>query len=455
MGFLDDYAALDKPGAPPQQVAAAQFGLFEQWLFGRRDELFAELRAARPIFVMASPGPVVVSRFADVLEVASLDGAFGVEPYAATNAVVMGGANFLLGMGDGAQYESEKATLKLAVKRTDLDDIRSFVRTAAKALIAGAEAAAGAAHQLDLPQGYAGLVPLQLAGHYFGVAGPGPAVLGGWIRAIFVELFLNLNNDPHLAAAGAAAGQQLGAVIDGLIAASRAVGTGGAGAAGGQGGGGAAAVGGGADGPAAPGRDSVLGRLLAMQADPDTRLADDRIRVNLVGLLVGMIDNTIMAAVNALDVLFNFPDQLAGAVAAAGAADPGALLPYVLEALRFHSPAPLLVRLSGQPHVLAKGTDRATEVPAGRLIFASNGSAMMDDSVLDGPQQFVLGRPGYQYLHFGWGMHQCFGKYISQVQVTELVRSLLLLPGLRRAAGDAGQLVYEGPFPKSFTVAWN
>jgi cytochrome P450 len=449
MGFLDDYAALDKPGTPSQQVAAAQFGLFEQWLFGRRDELFAELRAARPIFVMASPGPVVVSRFADVLEVASLDGVFGVEPYAATNAVVMGGANFLLGMGDGAPYESEKATLKLAVKRTDLDDIRSFVQTAAKAVIAGAEAAiagaTGAARQLDLPQGYAGLVPLQLAGHYFGVAGPGPAVLGGWIRTIFVELFLNLNNDPQLAAAGAAAGQQLGAFIDGLIVANRAQAAGGAGTAGASG----------AAGPVGPGRDTVLGRLLAMQADPDTRLADDRIRVNLVGLLVGMIDNTIMAVVNALDVLFNFPGQLAGAIAAAGAADPGALLPYVLEALRFHSPAPLLVRLSGQPHVLAKGTDRATEVPAGRLIFASNGSAMMDDSVLDQPQQFILGRPGYQYLHFGWGMHQCFGKYISQVQVTELVRSLLLLPGLRRADGDAGRLVYEGPFPKTFTVAWN
>jgi cytochrome P450 len=439
MGFLDDYAALAKPGAPPQQVAAAQFALFEQWLFGRRDELFAELRAAQPIFVMASPAPVVVSRFADVLEVASLDGTFGVEPYAATNAVVMGGANFLLGMGDGAPYESEKAILKLAVKRTDLDDIRTWVQAAAKALTAGAAAAAGAAGagRLDLPQGFANLVPLQLAGRYFGVPGPSLDVLGGWIRAIFVELFLNLNDDPRLAAAGAAAGKQLGDHIDGLIAASRATAAGAAGAAGAGG---------------APGRDTVLGRLLAMQADPDTQLADDRIRVNLIGLLVGMIDNTIMAAVNALDVLFNFPDQLAGAVTAAGAADPGALLPYVLEALRFHSPAPLLVRLSEQAHVLAKGTERATEVPAGRLIFASNGSAMMDDTVLDQPQQFTLGRPSYQYLHFGWGMHQCFGKYISQVQVVELVRSLLLLPGLRRAAGDAGQLVYEGPFPKSFTV---
>ena len=79
---------------------------------------------------------------------------------------------------------------------------------------------------------------------------------------------------------------------------------------------------------------------------------------------------------------------------------------------------------------------------------------MMDDTELDAPGEFRAGRPDYDYLLFGWGMHTCFGKYISQVQITEIVRSLLVLDNIRRAPGDAGKLVYDGFFPKSFAVAF-
>ena len=92
----------------------------------------------------------------------------------------------------------------------------------------------------------------------------------------------------------------MGAYIEGLIAQLRA---------GGQGG-------------AAP-KDHILGRLLTAQSDPATSLSDDRLRDNLIGLLVGMIDNTQMGVVNTMDVLFSHPDKLQAAVAAAKASDPG------------------------------------------------------------------------------------------------------------------------------------
>jgi cytochrome P450 len=174
-----------------------------------------------------------------------------------------------------------------------------------------------------------------------------------------------------------------------------------------------------------------------------------------MGLLVGVIDNTTMAVCNALDVLFRFPEQLEAAVAAARADDPGQLLPFVLEALRFHSPAPVLVRLSAQEHVLARGTEHEHSIAPGRVVYAANGSAMMDDGELNTPEAFIPGRPDYQYLHFGWGLHQCFGKYISQVQITEIVRSVLVRDGLRRAEGEAGELHYEGFFPQRFVVAFD
>jgi cytochrome P450 len=423
MGFLDQYDALAKSGEPPQKILQEQFGLLQQWMFTRPADLFAELRAKRPIFVMPGPAPAVVTRYRDVLEVTDVGSVFGVKPYAATNAVILGGANFLLGMDDGPQYEFEVSALRVVVRRTDLDTIRSTVAANARAKTA----AAASAGQLDIVEGFARALPLQLAGQYFGVPGPDPQTLGTWIRAMFTELFLNLNQDPAIAQTGAQAGKATGAYIEGLMAQIRKDGASG---------------------------DTILARLLAAQSDPSTSLSDERVRDNLIGLLVGMIDNTEMGVVNTMDVLFDHPDKLQAAVAAARASDPGQLLPFVQEALRFRPPAPVLVRLTTQDYVLAKGTDRAALIPAGKVVFAANASAMMDETELDAPGEFREGRPEYQYMLFGGGMHRCFGKFISQVQVTEIVRSLLLLDNIRRAPGDAGKLVYAGFFPKSFTVAF-
>ncbi len=422
MGFLDEYEALGKSGGPPQQIVKEQFELFQHWIFGKPEELFAELRADKPIFVMPGPAPAVVSRFRDVLEVADVNSVFGVKPYALTNGVIFGGQNFLLGMEDGPQYEFEVSALRVVIRRTDLDTIRSLVAANAR----GATDAAKPAGRLDITDGFARALPLRLAGQYFGVPGPDPQTLGNWIRTIFIELFLNLNQDPQIVAAGARAGQEFRSYIEGLIAQAREEGT--------------------------PAKDDILHRMLAAQADPATSLSDDRLRDNLIGLLVGMIDNTEMGVVNTIDVLLRNPEKLQAAVAAAKASDPGLLLPFVQEALRLRPPAPVLLRLTTQDYVLARGTDRETPLPAGKVVFAANGSAMMDDTELDAPAEFREGRPEYQYLLFGWGQHRCFGKFISQVQITEIVRSLLVLENLQRAPGAEGELHYEGFFPKSFTV---
>ena len=63
MGFLATYDALQDPR---QQLA-----LLEEWIVQNPDGMFEELRAQRPVFV--TPGPVVVTKYRDVLEVASLN----------------------------------------------------------------------------------------------------------------------------------------------------------------------------------------------------------------------------------------------------------------------------------------------------------------------------------------------------------------------------------------------
>jgi hypothetical protein len=71
MGFLADYDALTS--------SVEQLTLIEKWIVENPSGMLAELRAQRPIFI--TPGPVIVSRYNDVIEVASLDQIYSVKPY--------------------------------------------------------------------------------------------------------------------------------------------------------------------------------------------------------------------------------------------------------------------------------------------------------------------------------------------------------------------------------------
>ena len=82
-------------------------------------------------------------------------------------------------------------------------------------------------------------------------------------------------------------------------------------------------------------------------------------------------------------------------------------------------------------------------------------SAMMDCLKLKSPRQFRLDRPDYQYMHFGFGLHTCFGQYINRAQITRIVKAVLKRQGLRRAAGQEGQIQYAGPFPVHFVLEFD
>ena len=109
MPFLDELSA--REGDP-----AAQLTLTRTWLATRPRELFDELRPARPILALS--GLIVVTRYADVIEVLSRDRDFGVPQYAQKMHRAAG--DFFLGMEDGPQYEHEVSIMRLASSRDDL-----------------------------------------------------------------------------------------------------------------------------------------------------------------------------------------------------------------------------------------------------------------------------------------------------------------------------------------------
>ncbi len=418
MTFLDEFRALD--GESAQQTE-----LLRRWLRLQPRQLFDEVRDVYPI--LSLPGIALVTRYTDVVEVLARDGDFSVAAYASKMQRATG--TFFLGMDDGLPYEREVAIMRLASSRADLPILEQSIRQWADTCVRD-HAHIG---RLDAVSDVAQCVPRLLVAQYLGVPGPDAATLAHWLRALFWDIFLNpgdLDVDVRDEAARCSAKLVvwLDAFIVALIARNDA-------------------------GEELP--DSVLARLVQLRATPATALDVTGIRRNIAGLVVGAIDTTSECVANVLDFVLDRPQLLANACSLARDGTLLEMQAFVLEALRFNPQAPFLTRITRQPVTLARGTSRETSLPVGTVVLAATMSAMSDASELDAPETFMPGRPGRHYLHFGHGMHQCFGRHINYLQIAIIAQSVLRLPGLRRAPGDDGVMKYVGPFPSRLFVEFD
>jgi len=389
--------------------------------------VFAVLRRVAPVLVLGKA--VIVSRHHDVAAVLDRDEDFTI---AELNASVMDRVNgpFILGMDRSDQYQREDTILERCVRPGDLDRVRAIVRASTAELIAAAQETGridtgGATRRIDIVNGLARVTAVRVVGSYLGVAGPDEATMMRWMRTIFHETFLNVTRDRAVRRSGEQSGREFHAYLHDLLERRQAQ----------------VAAG---DGQAP---DDFFTRLVHLQLGDDaaTRLSDEGILRNIGGVVVGAVDTTSMATAHVVDELLGRPEALA--VARSAARDPGALVPIVMEALRFHPINPVLARWSGRDTVLAEGTHRQRRIRAGRAVYASILSAMFDPAVFEQPDTFRVDRPVSSYLHFGHGLHTCFGERINLVQMPETVSALLSLDNLRRAPGRAGRIVYDGPFP--------
>ena len=71
------------------------------------------------------------------------------------------------------------------------------------------------------------------------------------------------------------------------------------------------------------------------------------------------------------------------------------------------------------------------------------------------PRDFRTDRPPSNYFHFGFGPHECFGIHMDRVMIPAICKAILQRKNLRRAAGPAGQLQMDGPFPTSLVVQFD
>ncbi len=406
--------AVDRELVKVQSEAMSFLDGIKAHLIRYPEPIFAILRRIKPIVVIKNYA--LVTRFEDVQEVLARDEVFLVT-YGEKMRIVTGGEDFFLGMQNSPEYTRDVSHMRSVVRREDIPDrIAPFVQKTANDLVA----AAGG--QLDVVKQLSKAVPARWIADYFGCPPPSDEQLEAWGSVIFQYLFTDLDNDPKVAAEATEAAAEVRKWLDETIAARKA-------------------------NPVS--RDDVLGRCLALQSVGLPAMDDVSIRNNLLGLLVGAIPTTSKCCAQALDQLFERPEQLKEAQAAALADDDLLLGKYVFEALRFNPNNPALFRIAAQDYQLAKDSLHGTTIPKGTSVIAATQSAMFDERLVDHPNEFRVDRPEYLGMHFGYGLHSCFGQYVNRVQIPGILKPLLKCPGLRRA----GELQYDGPFPSSLPVA--
>ena len=224
---------------------------------------------------------------------------------------------------------------------------------------------------------------------------------------------------------------------------------------------------------AAPISDDLLTRLV-QQLGNGTKSSwfnEDWIRRYLTGLLATGAATIVRAAAHAVDQLLAHPAALKEAQTLAAELDQEeemdprgqknrteelrrALRQYIYEALRFRPMLPLLIRDTPRETVIASGTKRARLVPAGTRVTAAPLAAMFDPQEFAKPWRFNSSRPIDRYLHFGHGARHCFGRYVADTALIEIVRSLLLLPDLDRSTSPHGNLSYEGPVASALVLTF-
>ena len=392
---------------------SANNGLIE-WVFRHLDLVFMVLRIIKPTVVFK--GQAFVTRFDDVTEVLERDGIFQV-PYAEKMYKITNGSNFFLGMQDTATYTRDVSNMRIAARREDISDIITpFVEQLSMEILASSNG------KMDVVKELTRVVPTRLIGKYFGTPGWDETEFTDAATSMFQYLFYPDN--PALEKVALNAAEKTRNYLNQAIAERKLKRT---------------------------QNDDVLERCLKLQDAGMPGMGDIDIRNNLIGLIIGAIPTTSKCAAITLNHLFNHPELLVQAQQDARVDNDQKMIQYVQESLRLNPFAAGIQRICAEDYVVAKGTLRSTKIPKGTVVLAATQSAMMDHRKIESPSQFRLDRPAYSYMHFGFGLHTCFGQYINLAQIPGIVKAVLKQKALRRVS----DMVTIEPFPVSMEIEFD
>ena len=392
-------------------------GQINDWLFEypQREWLAKVLRNFFPVFRIPLTNWYFVSRYDDVREVLSRDADFPV-PWAQQMMDITGGRNFVLGMANDEEYRRSYTQIAKAFRR---DEVYARIRGPSFAI--AEKILDRCAGRIDAIQDLIAYVPAVLCEEYFGVDAPDKVKFAQLTIGMSQYMFgIPGHTKTELGLSAADCFRKL--VKDSIAKAKNG------------------------EKP-----NTVLERLVRMQAQDPQGLPDAVIEAHLFGMVTGFIPTNVLAAGNVLDALLRFPEFMGHARDAALSNDDRRLWRCLQEALRFHFINPGAWRRCDRDQVIAAGTPRETRVPAGSYLMASMQSAMFDPRSVRRPREFDPERPAEDYIIFGHGQHWCVGAYIAIEQITQTLKALLLKNGVRRAA-DGGTLQRYQIYPAHMMV---
>jgi cytochrome P450 len=397
-----------------------KWALVRSWIYNEPREFFAELRSHRPVLVM--PEVTLVARYEDCQTVLRRHDAFTVELYKPKQGT------YLMAQDDTAAHTREKAIMLAILDRDEVPAIRKYIADKAASILLQAKG------HIDAVGDLGRAVPIALVQDWFGFTDSDPKELFEWSYWNQTDAFWNQGFDKivvpdpgAITAKREAASLRMRDYLVNLVT-RRAD-----------------------ELKAGKSNTDVVSRLLRLSFSESVSFDVPSVVLNVGGLLVGAVETTSHAFVNALAGLMAEPNLMARAKASAVAADTTTFDGYVFEALRFKPAFPYFFRVCRLPTTLAGGTDHATEIPHGTTVLAVTHSAMFDPAAFAEPERFDPTRPVAASFHFGQGLHECLGRAIGQAMIPEIVRQCCLKYDLRAA----GPIDYRGgPVPEAWHLQW-
>jgi len=417
--YLEQYdAAADADKSP----------LVRRWIDTEPLPFFKELREKRPILV--TPKFTLVTRFDDVREVLNMPKVFTVEPYVSK----MG--DYLMMHDDDALHTREKSLMQCMLNRDDLPAVRTMVANVSKDIL---DTASG---NIEIVNSYCRMVPATLVREYFGLTGAKRSDLIEWSYWNQYDTFHNQPFDllpqekyQSIVDRHNETSKKLGQFIVELIARRTLQ---------------------------VKAEQITLSTLVRLDDDIVTRMLRTgypkqldfdikRLGINAGGLLIGAIETTSQAVAQVIQYLLDRPEWLVEAKTAAQRDQPDEFDGIVWEALRFVPITPYLFRTTASDYTAAKGTGYEIVLRAGTYVLPVTMSATFDERAFDSPDEFIPQRNWYNYFHFGFGSHECLGRYVGMVMIPEMVRQVLIRQDIKAKAA----IDYKaGPFPEQYHLSW-
>ena len=406
---------------------------------------------------------IVVGRHHLVKAVLDDDAHFSNAPFDETTRAILSGQQLLIGLAKGPERDKRLKVLHDALRLMGPLPVDKV----AKALASQVLDRVGPLGRLDVVTDFGRVVPVLAAGSLFGITGPAyvsptaiasrfarldvtdmpddwlrtlPAIedyakpmvtMQTWTRLTFLQIFVNMIGTRELIASGERAAREFLRHIDDLIWAARSTTS------------------------AAPPRN-LLEALVRVPVDlADAPDPHRHVRLLLAEFTAGAVETLNAALTHAIDYVLDHRPVVVQALRDYLNAGPLSLDQLIAklddreidiliyEILRFDPMGALAFRTCAAPGATIGGKPVAPRTTV-CLVAAA---AMIDPVAFPSPAEIRFDRPLGNYLHFGGGMHACMGQTIMSPIVfpiampllREMFRAITTRPGLRRAAGKAGE----------------